>query len=242
MAKWWNKWQNRRESRDYYWQHYSDEPDYSWLKKLVAALLVFIFVYIAHISGTGMGRAVDDGIRYLITAETDWNYILNQIVERSPKDLDWSVFKKVQTAVSKPADPLMYMTKPTSGKVIAGFGWQTHPILKQQVMHEGLDIEAPLGTAVRASAPGKIKTVTDSAQNGKMVIIEHSQDIETAYGHLGEVLVKSGDMVSQGQIIGKVGKTGMTNTPLLYFEVRENGKPIDPVLRIKGDFPTGERK
>jgi murein DD-endopeptidase MepM/ murein hydrolase activator NlpD len=240
--KWWNRWQGKRESRDFYWQNQTDEPDYSWLKKLTAAVLIFAFVYIAHISDTGMGRAVDDGIRYLITTETDWNYVFNQIIERSPKEWDWSVFKKVQTAVSKPADPLMYMTKPASGKLIAGFGWQTHPVLKQQFMHEGLDIEAPPGTGVRASAPGKIKTITDSAQYGKMIIIEHGQDVETVYGHLSEVLANPGDMVSQGQVIGKVGKTGMTDTPVLYFEVREGGKPVDPMLRIKGDFPVGERK
>ena len=72
--------------------------------------------------------------------------------------------------------------------------------------------------------------------------MEHSQDVDTLYGHLGEILVKQGDIISQGQVIGKVGKTGMVSGPLLYFEVREKGKAINPETRLKGDSPTTEGK
>jgi len=242
MAKTWNnKWQNRRDNRDY-WATQSDEPNYGWLKRSVIALIIFTVVYSAHISGTAVGRVVDEGVRYVVSTETDWNYLISKVNQYSPKELDLAMFRKAQTTVSRPADPLMYMNKPVNGKVVANFGWQTHPILKQEMMHEGIDIEAPIGTSVRVSAPGKVTTVTDSAQYGKIVIVQHGQEIETVYGHLGEVLVKAEDVVSQGQVIAKVGKTGMVNASVLYFEIREGGKPIDPMTRLKGEFPAGERK
>jgi murein DD-endopeptidase MepM/ murein hydrolase activator NlpD len=100
-------------------------------------------------------------------------------------------------------------------------------------MQEGVRLEAPLGSSVRATAAGRVKAVGDSARYGKVVVIDHGQDLESLYGHLGEVLVKEGETVSQGQVIARSGKTGMTAVPQLYFEVREKGIVIDPLTRIK---------
>lgn len=237
MAKMWNRWNNRDN-----WTSYDDGVNFGWVKRILAAAIIFALVYTAHISGTVVGTFVDAGIHYALVTETDWNYIADKVNQYAPKELDLAMLRRVQTTVSKPADPLMYMTKPVVGKLIANYGWQTHPILKQETMNEGLIFEAPLGANVKASAQGKVVTITDSAKYGKVVIIEHSQDISTVYGHLGEILVNNGDIVSQGQVIAKVGKTGMTNVPLFYFEVRENGKPIDPLTRLKGDVTADERK
>ncbi len=246
MPKLWNRWKNNRwgdtRENDYSWQYAEEESDYGWIKKAAVAGILFAIVYCAHISETALGKVVDDGIRYTLTTQTDVNYVVEQIINHVPPGVDLSMLKKVQTTVSKPADPLLYMHKPVNGKIVVPFGWGIHPVLKQEMMHEGIDIEAPLGSSVRATAAGKVKMITDSAQLGKILIIEHSQDIETLYGHLGDVLVQQGDMISQGQIVAKVGKTGMVTGPILYFEVRENGKPVDPSTRLKGDFPVGEEK
>lgn len=236
MAKFFTKWKNQnkwKEQRDYHWQYDDDEPNYIWLKKIVLAAATFILVYMSSISDTSVGNMVRDGVKYMLTAETDFTYIADKLAPYAPQGLDVSVLKRVQNTVTKPADPLMYMTRPVEGKVLSSFGWRTHPILKQEMMHEGLDFEAAVGTSVKATAPGKIKTVTDSAQLGKIVIIEHSQDVETLYGHLGEIIVKQGELVSQGQIIAKSGKTGMISEPLVYFELRDKGKPIDPTIRLR---------
>lgn len=242
MAKLWSKWWGRWDTKDCTWQSREDEFDYCWLKKTIAAACIFAIFYGLHITESGVGRAVDDGVHYLLTTETDWNYAVEQVMKYTPRNIDTSVLKKVQTAVSKPADPLMYMNKPVSGKVLSPFGWRTHPVLKQEMMHDGIDIEAAVGTNVRVTAAGKVKSVTDSAQYGKTLIVEHSKDIETVYGHLSEVLVKEGESVSQGQVVARTGKSGITNTPILYFEIRENGKPIDPMTRLKGEFPAEEGK
>lgn len=222
--------------RDYQWNR-DDEPDYTWLKKFVAAALIFTVLYIAHISDTAAGRAVTSTVKYVMTTEPDLAYLAQQLAPYAPQGFDAAVFKRVQTTVSKSADPLQYMTKPVEGKVMSPYGWRMHPVLKQEMMHEGIDYDVPVGSAVRGAAPGKVKTVTESAQLGKTLIIEHSQEVETVYGHLSEVLVKAGDAVSQGQVIAKSGKTGIVVGPLLYFEVREKGKPVDPLSRLKGDYP-----
>jgi murein DD-endopeptidase MepM/ murein hydrolase activator NlpD len=103
-------------------------------------------------------------------------------------------------------------------------------------MHEGIDITAPAGTAVRAAASGSVRVVEESAQFGKIIIIQHSEEVQTVYGHLAEASVKANDPVTQGQLIGRVGQTGMTPAPKLYFAVSDKGKFVDPLGRIQGEF------
>ncbi|MEG6585732.1 M23 family metallopeptidase [Dendrosporobacter sp. 1207_IL3150] len=238
MAKQWNNWKNYWETKDNNWQYREEEVDYAWLKRTIIAVIIFTVAYGAHVSETMLGRMVDNGVRYMVNTQTDFAYVFDQIINHTPKNIDVSVLKRAQSVVTKPADPLMYMNKPVNGKVISGFGWRTHPVLKQEMMHEGVEFEAQLGTSVRSSASGTVKTIADSAQHGKTIVLEHGQEIETVYGHLGEVLVKQGDAVSQGQVIAKSGKSGIVSGPMLYFEMREKGKAIDPLSRIKGEFPT----
>ena len=241
-----NMWPNNRWGEnprdDYSWQENEEQHKYDWLKKIIIAGIIFIIVYCAHLSDTTVGRMMDEQIRYTLSFQTDFNYAIDQIVSKAPTMIDLSVLKKVQMAVSKPADPLLYMSRPVNGKVISSFGWRVHPVSKQESMHDGIDMEAPLGANVKAVAPGTVKLITESAQYGKTLILEHSKDVDTVYGCLGEILVRQGELISQGQIIAKVGKTGMVSTPQLYFELREKGKAIDPVPRMKGDFPEKEGK
>lgn len=210
--------------------------------RTVVAVLLFALVYGAHTSGTSLGRSVIDGLRYVMTVETDFAYLADQMANYAPKGMDVSVLKRIQSTMTKPADPLMYMTKPVNGKVVSPFGWRTNPASKQEMLHEGIDIEAAVGAPVKSAAAGKVKMVIDSAQYGKTLIIEHSQDIDTIYGHLGEVLVNPEEVVSQGQVVARVGKSDQSVSPMLYFEVREKGKAIDPLTRVKGEIPVKEGK
>lgn len=236
MAKQWNNWKSQWDTRDN-WQYREEESDYSWLRQTIAAVVVFVLVYSAHLSDSSIGRMVGSGVKYLLNTSTDFNYLIDQAVIYAPANVDVSVLKRAKSVMSKPADPLMYMTKPVNGKVLSGFGWRTHPVLKQEMMHDGIELEAPLGTGVRAAAAGTVKSVDDSAQRGKTITIEHGKELETVYGHLGEVLVQQGDVISQGQVVAKSGKSGITTGPMLYFELRERGQAIDPLTRLKGDFP-----
>lgn len=230
----WNFWERQKNESDYSWQ-YREEPDYAGIKKLAIAVSLFTVVYCAHISQTVVGEIVDYGIGYMVNTSYDLSYIANYLAPYFPEGFDLASLKKVQTTITKPADPLLYMKKPVEGNITASFGRYVHPVLKQEMLHEGIDIQAPLGTGVHAAASGKVKLIADTAQRGKILLLEHSRETDTLYGHLGEVLVAQGEPVTQGQLIGRVGKTGLTATPLLYFEVREKGKAVDPMSHIKGE-------
>lgn len=246
MTKLWNRLKNRWNFTMYNneknWQSYYEEaPDYTWLKKTVMAMAIFALVYGAHISDTRIGQEVSSAVRQMLITQTDFAYYtmrtldyVNTYWPNAAQVSGISVLKQVQATISRPADPLLYMTKPVEGQIITGYGWQTDPVLKQGKMNEGVELSAQIGASVRAAATGKVKLVTDSTQYGKMLIIDHGQGVETMYGHLADVLVKDGDAVSQGQVVARVGKTGAT-APVLYFELRENGKAIDPLTRMKGE-------
>jgi len=111
---------------------------------------------------------------------------------------------------------------PVSGPVVSGFGprWGR--------MHEGIDISAPTGTAVRAAASGTVIFAGVMSGYGNLIVIDHGGGLSTAYAHLSGFAVGGGS-VGQGQVIGYVGCTGHCFGPHLHFEVRVNGTPVDPL-------------
>lgn len=247
MTKLWNylkkHWSFNFRTHEKNWQsYYEEEPDYFLLKKTAAALAIFAVVYGGQVSDTRIGQEIVGGVRQILATQTDFVYYtasaLEYINAHWPNAANWGsipVLKQVQATISHPADPLRYMTKPVEGPITSPYGWQANQAsTKQEVLQEGIDIAAPTGTGVQAAAAGKVKVITDSSQLGKMLIIDHGQGIETIYGRLGDILVKEADIVSQGQIIARIAKVG-TATPGLYFELRENGKAVDPLTRMKSD-------
>lgn len=111
----------------------------------------------------------------------------------------------------------------------SSFGMRKHPISKQKVHHKGLDLVAPMGTKVMATANGTIKTVRgDDSDYGMQIIIEHPGGYTSRYAHLSKTLVTAGTEVSAGEIIGLCGSTGVSTGPHLHFELQENGKLINP--------------
>lgn len=113
--------------------------------------------------------------------------------------------------------------------VSSGFGPRIHPLKKVQDYHRGMDFVAPMGTPVVAAAAGRVVLVEDKPTGyGKRIIIQHENDVRTAYAHLGSMAVSEGVEVEQQQIIGAVGSSGTSIGPHLHFEVREAGKPKDP--------------
>lgn len=118
---------------------------------------------------------------------------------------------------------------PVVGPVTSGYGYRTHPIFKTRQFHAGIDIGAPAGTAVRAAASGEVAYAGWLRGYGKVVIILHEGGIATVYAHLQDIVVSEGQRVSQGQVIGSVGTTGWATGPHLYFEVRVDGRAVDPL-------------
>jgi murein DD-endopeptidase MepM/ murein hydrolase activator NlpD len=96
--------------------------------------------------------------------------------------------------------------------------------------HDGIDLSAPKGTRIYAPADGKVVYAGHKFHGyGRMIVIEHSEKLATIFGHLQKLLVKSGEYVSKGSLIGFVGRTGHATGSHLHFEVRYNRIPVDPL-------------
>lgn len=112
----------------------------------------------------------------------------------------------------------------------SGFGMRIHPIYKTKKMHHGMDFVAEVGTPIYATADGIVEIASNSFYGyGKYVRIQHNDDYKTAYGHMYELLVKRGQQVKRGDIIGTVGNTGLSTGPHLHYEVIYKGRHVDPI-------------
>jgi len=118
---------------------------------------------------------------------------------------------------------------PLSGTITSGFGYRFHPILRQVKMHTGVDIAAPVGTSIIASAGGVVVFSGWMKGYGKMVMLDHGGGISTLYAHCSSLAVSVGQQVRQGQVVGRVGLTGLTTGPHLHWEKRVNGRPVNPL-------------
>ncbi len=114
---------------------------------------------------------------------------------------------------------------PVKGKIISTYGAKPH-----HLFNDGIDIGAPKGKPIKATAQGKVTyTGEDIKSYGQMVLIKHSYGWISAYAHLNEVCVKERDNVKQGQVIGYVGDSGHTSVPKLHFELRQGIKTFNPL-------------
>ncbi len=113
---------------------------------------------------------------------------------------------------------------------MSGFGYRIHPVHGVKKFHKGIDFTAPRGTAIQAAGNGKIIRVQNRKYGyGKNVLIDHGFGYTTLYAHMSEIFVKKGDVVTKGQKIGLIGSTGTSTAPHLHYEVRINGKQVNPI-------------
>ena len=119
----------------------------------------------------------------------------------------------------------------------SSFGIRFHPILKVVRPHEGIDLTAPRGTNIYATADGRVVQAGYRAGGfGKKILVDHGFGYRTLYGHCDEVLVEYGQVVKRGEVIGKVGSTGLSKSPHLHYEVHINGRPVDPINYYANDL------
>lgn len=126
---------------------------------------------------------------------------------------------------------------PVHGRVTSRFGHRHHPIFGVTRMHEGLDLKYPPRAPVKAARDGRVTFAGWKAGYGKLVELSHAGGYQTRYGHLSKILVRPGQRVQSGQLVGRIGSTGWATGPHLHFEIRRNGQPVNP-LRYLGTRPS----
>ena len=121
------------------------------------------------------------------------------------------------------------MGYPHFGNITSVYGYRENPFTGETIEnHKGLDIKGSYGDPVKSTANGRVTFANHKGEYGKFIVIRHDNGFETCYGHLSKILVKVGQEVSAGQLIGKIGSTGRSTGPHLHYEIRRNGKHINP--------------
>ncbi len=154
--------------------------------------------------------------------------LLEQIIE----------LQKVKQAQAKAAAvaamaPSRWPTRNSRARISSRYGNRRDPFTRRLRHHDGIDFSAPYGTEVLATAHGKVVKAGWNRYLGNMVEIKHQNGLTTVYGHMSKLTVSTGQDVAGGQTIGKVGSTGRSTGAHIHYEIRKNGRPIDPSKYVK---------
>ena len=177
-----------------------------------------------------------------LTAQADFKSLYKIQMEKIKKEIKTKLAEmKVFTSVSNEDPPseseitenltnesIVFCNWPVNGELTSGYGYRRDPFTRKRAFHNGVDLAVPSGTPVYAAAKGKVKKVGRNKISGKYIIISHVQEYESLYCHLSDVLLKEGERVSNETLIGYSGNTGRSTGPHLHFEIRENGKSVNP--------------
>ncbi len=129
---------------------------------------------------------------------------------------------------------------PVEGRVASSFGERQDPINGEGAFHTGIDIDAPYGTPVRATADGDVADAAFRSGYGREVVIDHGHELSTVYGHLSAFAVMPGEHVQRGQVIGYIGQSGRATGPHLHYEVRVHNVPVNPHKYLRMTYEQGE--
>jgi murein DD-endopeptidase MepM/ murein hydrolase activator NlpD len=134
--------------------------------------------------------------------------------------------------LQEPVSEIPDFRLPIQSPISSGFGLRKDPFTRKTEFHKGLDLAAPAGMNVRAALGGEVVFSGSENGYGNTVVIQHADGYRTRYAHLANVSVKTGEVLSSGDVLGVVGSTGRSTGPHLHFEVIRNGAQMDPKLAL----------
>ncbi len=197
--------------------------DKSPLDKLILqifiSLIILTFVLIINSANISIAKSITVGIKKALNWKIDFGGI-EQVLKgfNAPKD-------------ESSGDISMFLM-PLEGEVISLFGERIHPVFNTIKEHNGIDIDGDYGDKIKASMEGIVSVVREDNTLGKYLRIKNGA-YETLYAHCSKIIVEEGQKVKQGDIIAEVGDTGLASGPHLHFEIWINGKPVNPLEKIK---------
>lgn len=121
---------------------------------------------------------------------------------------------------------------PTEGWVSSDFGYRESPFTGKREFHKGLDITGPLGTPIYAPAKGRVDFAGRDGAYGLAMSLDHGSGLVTRYAHMHSIVLRPGQSVARGELIGYVGNSGRSTGPHLHYEVRMNGVPVNPMRYV----------
>ncbi len=123
----------------------------------------------------------------------------------------------------------------------SGYGMRIHPIYKTTMMHWGVDFTAPVGTEIYCTGNGKVIDVTHERRGyGYHVVVDHGFGYKTLYAHMSRIVVKKGQKINRGEVLGYIGNTGTSSGPHLHYEVIKNGQKVNPINFFYNDLSPEE--
>lgn len=131
---------------------------------------------------------------------------------------------------------------PVYGYIRSGYGWRTHPLRRKRQFHKGIDIPAWIGAPVQATADGYVEFAGYGGGYGWMIVISHKFGYKTIYAHLSEIEVTQSTRVFKGQIIGKIGNSGLSTGPHIHYEILRRRKAVEPTQFLNLDLFTAVSK
>jgi len=146
-------------------------------------------------------------------------------LERESKKMEAEIAARQRASGERPSK----LAWPVNGRVTSPFGWRIHPIFGTKKLHTGIDISAGYGTPIRAAGYGTVILAQRYGGYGNATVIDHGGGLSTLYAHQSKIIVRNGQNVKLGEVIGYVGCSGYCTGPHLHFETRENGTPVDPM-------------
>jgi len=208
-----------------------------FLQKLLLILLVILVVLALTYIKIPFAAAILQNINHLTTWETDFGNVGREVMPTLQRLWTGSVEDGLGEPVFAPAGDLRagdreashhLFSVPLEGEVVGNFGL-FEDIYGDLKMSYGLLLSTPGESAVHAAAAGSVKEINRVPGGGFNLVLEHQGKIETCYRHLKEVLVEERETVEQGQAIGYTGVEQAEDGFVLYFEIRDNGRPVDPL-------------
>ena len=169
---------------------------------------------------------IDTGsLQTIMTIENNFNFLRNEAMLREQN------FIRIQKFIEEKKVLFASMPNifPVKGWLSAGYGLRINPFTKKREMHQAIDIVAPWGTSIKAACQGKVTYAGWKDCYGLAITVKNGYGYSTVYGHLSKILVKKGEWIEKGQIIGKLGSSGRSTGPHLHFEVWKGGKAINPL-------------
>ena len=205
--------------------YYEQPSEKKWfnpenLKKVIICILIITVILLMKKINIPIFKAALGKIDYFVT---DYSYEFKDVVEAINEITKVSHSIPVLSQKDQELLPI-----PVDGTISSEYGLRFHPILKEQRMHNGIDIVQKEGFPVKTVLDGVVFSVGQDKEMGNMVKIRHDNGLTTVYAHLKDIYVKKQEPIKQGFIIGTVGKTGLAETPHLHFEIWRDDKSEDP--------------